>query len=350
MMARQDQSVEGGTAYQAHGNLTVTNGMDADQMAAVMVAMAKHLQVHFAEAEAKLEERLTDFRKAVLEEFAKPENGPATEAFKDPDFQFVLNDAQKVFARDGSPDLRDDLVKLLVQRSQLDGRDRVAKILNHSIELAGTFSKHEYAALAMNFLFTNVASGINTRAALLAQYSSFVAPFYRDLSDNVTVYEYIEAQRCGSINYVVTRSITEPLYKKYSSVLSSGFTHQQFMDLLPGGDMSIFNNLLIGTDNYTKPYRFSHSDPSELAAELRKRGLPERNIDLATSLHNTSNPNETQVQQIFSEEVEGFTRVKEVWDNTALSKMSLTAVGKTIAHSSLTSRSPFDAPLNIWVQ
>lgn len=349
-MARQDQSVEGGTAYQAQGNLTVTNGMDADQMAAVMIAMAKHLQVHFAEAEAKLEERLADFRKAVLEEFAKPENKAATEAFKDPAFQFVLDDAQRVFARDGTSDLRDDLVRLLVQRSQLDGKERLAKILNHSIELAGSFSKHEYAALAMNFLFTNVAFQTQDQNILLDQLNAYVKPFYKDLSETVTVYEYIEAQRCGNINYVVTRNIIDGLYKKYTALFSDGFDQQALEAIQPGRDMTIYNGLLVGTNHQARPYRFAQSDPSELADELRKRGMPEQFIGNATGLHNTSNPNQERFKQILIDNIEGFDRVMHVWDTTALSKMALTAVGKTIAHSSLTSRSSFSAPLSIWVQ
>lgn len=349
-MARQDQSVEGGTAYQAQGNLTVTNGMDADQMAAVMIAMAKHLQVHFAEAEAKLEERLTDFRKAVLAEFAKPENEAATEAFKDPDFQFVLDDAQRVFARDGSGDLRDDLVRLLVQRSQLDGKDRLAKILNYSIELAGSFSKHEYAALAMNFLFTTVVFQTQDQNMLLDQLNAYVRPFYNDLSEITTVYEYIEAQRCGNINYVVTRNVVEGLHKKYAALFSDGFDRKTLEGIQPGCDMIIYDNLLVSTGSQARPYRFAYSDPSELADELRKRGMPEQFVGNATGLHETSNPNQETFKQILLDNIEGFQRFLHVWDTTALSKMTLTAVGKTIAHSSLTSRSSFSAPLSIWVQ
>ena len=349
-MARQDQSVEGGTAYQAQGNLTVTHGMDADQMAAVMIAMAKHLQVYFAEAEAKLEERLIDFRKAVLEEFAKPENEAATEAFKDPDFQFVLNDAQRVFARDGTSDLRDDLVRLLVQRSQLDGKDRLAKILNHSIELAGSFSKHEYAALAINFLFANVGFETQNQHILLDELNKYTKPFYADLSETATVYEYIEAQRCGNINYLIASRIIDILYKKYVALFSDGFGNKALADIQPGRDMTIYSNLLVSTGSKFRPHRFAHSDPSELAGELRKHGMPEQFINNATALHNTSNPDLDKFKQILVDNIEGFDRVIHVWDTTSLSKIALTAVGKTIAHSLLTSRSSFNAPLSTWVQ
>ena len=349
-MARQDQSVEGGTAYQAQGNITVTNGMDADQMAAVMLAMGKQLHVYLSEAEAKVEERLAEFRKTVIEEFAKPENNAKPEAFKDPDFQFVLKDAQKVYVRDGEDELRDDLVKLLMHRSKLDSRERTAKILNFAIEVAGSLSKNEYAALAINFLFTSVKLHTRDREELIRQFSSFIAPFYRDLSHNQTVYEYIEAQRCGAVNHLITRSLTAPLVQEYSSVLSYGFTQKQLIDAYPGGDVKIFDSLTELAAGYKGNLRFKESNPSELAARLRARGMPELAIGGATGLHNLSNPNEEQVTRIFSEEIEGFAHIKRIWDTTALSKMTLTAVGKAIAHSSLTSRTSFAAPLSIWVQ
>ncbi len=349
-MGRQDQQIEGGEAYQAGGNLTVTHGMNADQMAAVMLAMGKQLHVYLSEAEAKVEERLEDFRKTVIEEFAKPENDAKPEAFSDPDFQFVLNDAQKVFVRDGEEELRDDLVKLLVHRSKLDSKERTAKILNFAIEVAGSLSKNEYAALAMNFLFTSVKLNTKDRNVLIGQFRSYIAPFYQDLSDNQTVYEYIEAQRCGAINYLVTRGLTDSLVKEYSSVLSYGFTQKQLIEVYPDGDDKIFSGLTEPAAGYRGNLRFIDSNPSDLAAKLRERGMPEIAIGGATGLHNVSNPNEEQLTQIFSEEIEGFAHIKHIWDTTSLSKMTLTAVGKAIAHSSLTSRTSFAAPLSIWVQ
>lgn len=350
MMPRQDQTVEGGQAYQAGGNINVTYGMDASQMASVMLEMAKQLQVFFAASQAKLDERLEGFRNALIQEFAKSENSEATEAFKDPDFQFVLNDAQRVFARSGEQDLQDDLVRLLVQRAGHNGKDRVAKILNHSIQLAGSFSKNEYAALAINFLFTQVWLQTLQRDVFFRQLSDFIAPFYQDLSENVTVYEYIEAQGCGNVNYVITRDFFEPLYKKYGSILSVGFDQSELEKIEPGRDLSIYSGLLVATGNPKSAYRFIQSGSVELGKALRERGMQQQYVNNATKLFKTCNPNLASFKQILLENVIGLDRVVNIWDNTPLSKMTLTAVGKTIAHSSLSSRSTFSAPLSVWVQ
>lgn len=347
-MARQDQAVEGGTAYQAHGNITVTHGMDADGMAAVMVAMAKHLQVHFAEAEAKLEERLTNFREAVLEEFAKPENEPATGAFKDPDFQFVLDDAQKVFARDGTAQLRDDLVRLLVQRSRHDSKDRTAKILNYSIEIAGSLSRNEYAALAINFFLLHVKIA-GSGAHILDRFSSIVAPFIEDLSDNLTLYEYLESQRCVSINHMINRDISLPITQTYTNPLSDSFTIDDLKFVDSSFEYAKFGNLLESTGDGQKTFRFTKSNVDDLAAELELRGMSVEGVSQARTLFTKVSPDQARLMSIFESSVTGWDRLKHIWDSTALSKMNLTAVGKTIAHSTLSSKTPFSAPLSIWV-
>ncbi|HEX8402938.1 MAG TPA: LPO_1073/Vpar_1526 family protein [Allosphingosinicella sp.] len=349
-MARQDQSVEGGTAYQARGNLTVTNGMDAAQMASVMLEMGKQLHVYLCEAETKVEERLAEFRQSVMEEFSKPENSAKTDAFRDPDFQFVLSDAQKVYVRDGEQELKDHLVKLLVQRSQLDSKERTAKILNFAIEVAGSLSKNEYAALAISFLFTNVRLETKDRSALINQYSSFIAPFYADLSDNQTVYEYLEAQRCGAINHLITRELIGPLHQRYSSMISYGFDPKLLEDFSNDISTQILQSLSIPAAGYKGYVCFKQSDPTDFASELRELGASNPTIDRVTNLHTKVTPTEHEFRETMCEEIEGFDRVLQIWESTALSKLSLTAVGKTIAHSSLTSRSDFNAPLSIWVQ
>lgn len=348
-MARQDQSVEGGTAYQAQRDLTVTNGVDAAQMASIMLEMGKQLHVYFSEAEVKVEERLSEFRQTVMEEFAKPENKAKPEAFGDPDFQFVLSDAQKVYVRDGEQELRDDLVKLLVQRSQLDSKERTAKILNFAIEVAGSLSKNEYAALAINFLFTNVGLETDSRSLIISELSSLIKPFYADLSDNGTVYEYLEAQRCGAINHLVTRELIGPLHQKYSSIISYGFDPKELDGLSDEVSIDTLRKLTVYTAGYKGYIRFNRSNPSDLASALREVGASQTTVDKATDLYNRVTPTLDQFRETMCEEIEGLAHVLSVWENTALSKLSLTAVGKTIAHSSLTSRTHFSASLSIWV-
>jgi len=349
-MARQGQTVDGGEAYQAGGNLTVVRGIDAEQMASIMIAMGRQLKVYFDEAESKLEERLASFRSAVLEEFAKPDNADGAKAFSDPDFQFVLNDAQKVFARDGSSEIRDDLVKLLVQRSKYDSKERLAKIINQAIELAGSFSKDECAALAVNFLLFHVKFQTQNQHTLLEQLNSFLSPFYADLSEIQTVYEYIESQRCATINYLTDLDVVDHYHKTYVALFAYGFDFDQLQEIHPGTDVVVYQELITATKDAKRPYRFVDSDPSELAGKLRKLGMPEQYINNATNLHNISNPNKEKFEIILRENIEGFDRVLQVWKDTALSKMALTAVGKAIAHSILAGRAPFHAQLEVWVK
>jgi hypothetical protein len=348
-MARQDQSVGDGTAYQALGDLTVVNGISSEQMASIMLAMGRQLHVYFSEAEAKVEERLAEFRQTVIEAFSDTENKGSPDAFRDPDFQFVLSDAQKVYVRDGEHELRDDLIRLLIQRSNIDSKERTAKILNFAIEISGSLSKNEYAALAINFLFSSVALLADSREVLLRDLNSFIAPFYTDLSDNPTVYGYLESQRCISINHTGGISLIHSLHEKYRSIISYGFDPNLLNGLCSEISIETLRGLTIPAAGYKGYIRFKKADPHAVAGELMRLGASQATADRAITIFNKSTPSVAEFQEIMCEEVEGFSQVMHVWEKSVLYKVELTAVGKAIAHSSLTSRTNFLAPLNIWV-
>src|SRR4051812_325115 len=110
-MTKQDQKVEtGGQAIQAARDVIITKNavMRPEQMMEIMAAMAKQLAAFSEEANRTMDERLRSFREEVLKRFAN-QNTSNSEAFKDPDFQFVLQDAQEAYARSGDEAVRDTL-------------------------------------------------------------------------------------------------------------------------------------------------------------------------------------------------------------------------------------------------
>lgn len=348
-MGRQDQSVEGGEAYQSFGNLTVNRGMDASQMAELMLAMGKQLQVYFAEAEAKLDEQLAGFRESVLKEFAKPENKENTEAFADPSFQFVLNDAQKAYARDGSPSLRDDLVGLLVERSRLHGSDRASKILSRAISTAGSLGKHEYAALAINFFIEHVKLAAASKSDLVDQVADIVIPFINDITDNLTTYEYLEELGCSAPRDLRYSNLARSVQSIYSSVLGSGFSEHDITNVDPDFPLSRYGSLICRTGSAQAPFRFSVSGPDEVYNALMGLGMQAEGRRAARDLQKRTSPTKEETLPIFFEKVPGYERLEAIWNNSLLSNLNLTSTGIAIAHASLSSRTPFKAPLSIWI-
>jgi polyhydroxyalkanoate synthesis regulator protein len=131
-MSRQDQNqrvAEGGEAYQAGRDVVIHNGMSTEQMTEIMVSMARQFSIFQADAMRTVDERLGSFREEVLKTFAEP-NRANPEAFRDPDFQYLLNEAQEAYARSGDDVVRDTLVDIIARRSLETGRTRMAMALN----------------------------------------------------------------------------------------------------------------------------------------------------------------------------------------------------------------------------
>src|SRR3954468_15489019 len=109
-MARQDQRVtKGGTALQALGDINVYQGVSPVQMAEIMGAMFKQLAIYQADAIRIVEDRQRSFREEVIKRFFTQPGRANAEAFRDPDFQHMIADAQAAYVRSGDEAVRDTL-------------------------------------------------------------------------------------------------------------------------------------------------------------------------------------------------------------------------------------------------
>ncbi len=221
-MTRQDQSVEeGGEAYQAGRDLTVNHGMNADEMAALMVAMAKQLSAFTDEANAKLNQRFDEFRDEVLKQFSN-ENSSRKEAFNDPDFQFTVKSAQEAYARKGDDDLKVELVRLLAERSKQQSGSRIANILNEAIKVAGSLTKQEMSVLAILFVMIHVGTPAQDANQTRAFHQSILAPFLKDMPIDRNSFEYLESLRCITINAIVSRTSESIMGEKFKAQFKNG--------------------------------------------------------------------------------------------------------------------------------
>ena len=58
----------------------------------------------------------------------------------------------------------------------------------------------------------------------------------------------------------------------------------------------------------------------------------------------------TKIQAELFAAIPGFQTVSDLWETTSVRQSNLTALGKVVAHSALTSRTPFAAALDIWIR
>lgn len=351
MTRKQDQSVEqGGQANQAGRDLPIHQGLTAVQMSEIMVALAGQLAKYHQEAEQKADERFSELRESLLGEFAKPNSEANAEAFNEPDFQSVVQSAHETYARSGDDALKDELVRLLIQRSTNATGSRVALVLNQAIEVAGSLTPEDYAAISLIFLLKYVRLGALHKAALFQQMETVLSPFASSLPKNDSAYDYLEAMRCLSVNRVMTFDLWLILTDMYWSLFTPGFARHQLEQRLGETMQQVAPMLALVTAGPTQTLRFNVLAAEELRPRFTELGVPDSFHDSLVQLHTETRGDSKAIEAEFRRQVPSLNLVAERWESTAFSKCSLTALGQALAHSSLVGRTTFRAPLEIWIR
>ena len=273
----QEQTAAGGSiAIQSGHNTVVHVGIGLSDMKQIIEAIAAQLPSYAALAGQIVDARLKDFEQRVLERFTNSESSRA-EAFKDPDFQYLIGRAQHAYARSGNETVRDALIDLIAQRSKLTERNRLALSLNEAVEKAALLTANEFAELSLAYLFKyTITNGIGDLNALAHILRINVVPLLKDISEEAASYSYLEAQACANIQ--ITQNDIGPLFRdQYGGVLAKGFDQESLKNHLPDGQKDVFDrsNLIISCLNDPMKLQFCAQNKSEFQKEAASLGLTE---------------------------------------------------------------------------
>lgn len=236
-MTKQEQSLgDGAEAYQAGGDIVIHKGFGTEDMADLMMAMAKQMSAYTEQANAKLEERLNEFRDEVLQQFSD-ENSANREAFNDPDFQYTVRSAQEAFARSGDSDLKVELVRLLTERSKNETGTRVSNILNEAIRVGGLLTKEEMSALSVLFFMLNVGFSGNNITFARNIFDRYLSAFVGDIPSRDVSFEYLTSLGCISYNTFMSRSAADILAEKFKGQFAGFDDGQKIRDELVKSDV-----------------------------------------------------------------------------------------------------------------
>lgn len=345
----QRQSVDGNSlAIQSGRDTNISQGLSPDDMRQIMDAISRQLPYYAATAREIVDARLADFEERVLRKFTdRAKANP--EAFKDPDFQYLLGQSQHAYARSGDPNIGDTLADLIARRSKEEGRSRLSLTLNDAVEKAALLTANEFAELSLcYFLRRTQWQGANSVQALAEHLRRHTAPLLPDASRQLASYSYLEAQSCGNIDLTELR-LYDILKLTYLGVFSTGFTRQELEDHLPGGKKNVLDDLVIPCLN----------DPTKLQLAALSRDV----LDQKSAGLNITKPELDNVYNMFSAHVWSRDEVIQklapnypavadlfsIWDDTPLKNFKLTTVGIAIGHANLQRLTGFDAHLAIWI-
>ncbi|HEV2265596.1 MAG TPA: LPO_1073/Vpar_1526 family protein [Stellaceae bacterium] len=352
-MTDQSQKVaEGGAAIQAAGSVTINTGITPTQMNEIMIGLAKQLSLYQADAERLANQRLERFRQEILNEFSKPHRANA-EAFKDPDFQYLLNRAQHAYARIGDEQVGDTLVQMIAERSQCADRNRVSLVLNQAVETVAVLTENEFAELGLLFLMAQTRNNrINNLAAFKVYVETLISPLLDNVSLENSSYAYLVAQQCISINFVGSIPLERLLIGNYGGIFCDGFALEEVKSHIGNDDekFALVMRHLMPCLNDSNKLQFKAINSDLAKEQLDKSGLDQSATQNLVNLFSAKMWNGQKLIEKLKPTIPDYERLAKIWSETPLHQSTPTALGTAIGHATLRRLDPDFGAISIWIR
>lgn len=222
MADNQKQSVDDdGVAIQSGRDTNF--GVSPEQMQAIIEAIGDQIPKFAAIAKEIADQRLEYFEKIILEKFEKrmAEGEANANSFQDPDFQYLIGQAQHAYARSGDADLGDLLGDLIAERSKFPTQSLRSLSLNAAVETTPKLSYLQINQLTYIFILRYLRfSGINSLQGIAGSYSVLLDPLRNSLKSHQTSLLYLQARGCLSIS-IGSMEFKKP-FEAYADALTDG--------------------------------------------------------------------------------------------------------------------------------
>lgn len=352
MTSKQSQkTLDGSTSLQANGDINITTGIQPSQMTEIMAEIRKQVGSFIAISNETVTVRLDDFEKRMFEKFS-PNGEGKINSFADPDFQYQVRQAQQTFVRSENQDVHENLIDLIAKRSQCDKRDRLSLTLNDAIDKSSLLTSEEFAALSLCFTMKHVRLVPKLPDFVSRiQFGNHFKPFLKDVSRDVTSYQYLESHGLASLQPLVSKTFDQimeicrfsfPRHTNVENILAIG-GHQLLVTLLNSG---MFTSLNLSKESVVLPVCGPDSKFDAGLSVIKDPEAKKAIKNLANDLTRSKDEAYNFVKEAFPE----IDELKEIWNNTPLNRLSLTTTGIAIGYTNAKRLSAFDAPINIWIR
>lgn len=346
----QKQTAEqNATAIQSAGDITVNTGVSLDQMKAIIECVSDQIPKYAAIAREIVDQRLDDFKEKIINKF-NSDNAANANAFQDPDFQYLLSHSQQAYARSGNATTADLLIDLIAQRSGTTTGERRSLILNRAAEIVPLLTNQEISILMVTFLLRRVHFGAaKSPAALGSILLNHIAPYVVDLSADEAPYLYLESLGCGKLSMgecgfvrilasgYPEAVVTLPTLDALSTATSATFAQQLFDAGLVkmSADGSGVIKIIEQNDDFVNA--------------IKDCGFDENLAHQAFNILNYQHPTLKEIISILQPHVSMIERLANVWDNSPLKNLELSATGVAIGFTAAKGKSNFSGDICAWV-
>jgi hypothetical protein len=284
----------------------------------------------------------------MLELFTQKERANP-EAFRDPDFQRMFNDAQEAYVRSGDDVVRENLVDLIARRSLEKQRSRLSITLNDAATRAAFLTANEFATLSLTYLVRHTQEGIRNFQAFADYISNRLMPFVADVSTEEASYWHLEAQGCATLEMGAI-DLFAALRERYGGVLGSGFDRATLENHLPDGKKNALDAYVIGCVNDPSKLQPNGMNKDIFLEVAKPSGLSVEEITNVWNGFANTIPQEEQILQRLEPVVPMVRSLFDLYKNTPLKHLKLNTIGIAIAHANAVRVIKFSAPLDVWIK
>jgi len=359
-MSKQDQEAGAGAiAIQSGGNTTINqhHGLTVAEVRAIMGDIAAaQLMALKAEAREVADERCQKFITALLHHM-KHEKDPKFQAFRDPDFQILLGQAQQTFARSGDDDVLSTLTTLIDERSKVQTRSRLALSLNAAVEVSSVLTAHEFAELSLSFLLRHTRNySVNNIPTFIIYFKEHISPLLPHVQKERFSYDYMVAQGCIQIDMGEIR-VEGIFHQTYGGIFSKGFDKGELLAHIPPEHHGLIEphiaagrQIVIQCINDPEKLMLNAIQSDDFLKVAKEIGLSENERVSIWNLNQSTFMRMDEIKTRLEPHLPDFAKLVDCWDNGTLKHLSLTSVGTAVGFANMRRVANFNADLNIWIK
>ena len=299
------------------------------------------------EANQLVFERAKKFIEDYINELIK-DNPIGIQQCQNPDFQYVLFEAQKNYARTGEEKQEQLLINLLVERSKQVERNTLQIVLNESISVINKLTQKQIDLLSFIYLIRYTKHSLEpTINNLVLYFVQYFKPIINGISENYTDIQHLLYTGCGTES-IGLENIYEIIKDSYPGIFSKGFSKNEYEKLQiekPLTD-SLFKKDTKNGDKYFI-YATSYDDLDRIAS---MQGFNSEDKSKLNNLLKQSLMSEGDVKKVIDDYCNFMLEPMEIFNKTAISHFFLSSVGIAIAHANMKHKLGFFANLDIWIK
>lgn len=275
----------------------------------------------------------------------RKDNGKGVLESKNPDFQYVLYEASKNYARSGEDTQEELLVNLLVERTKHTSRNLLQIVLDESISVVQKLTQEQINILSVIFILKNtrVVQAANI-SEVFENYRKLIIPLTKVITDNYTNVQHLTYTSCGTES-IGSNTIIQGLRQTYPGLLSKGFSKEVLdKQKLP----QEISNQVIKNDGGSFYIKFSSEQ--DLEDYLKEKSIGEEITDKLKQLLNNYCLSEQEIKDKLKSEFPELLDFSLIYEKARLDHLNLSSVGISIGYANIKKNDPTFTDLSIWIK